>query len=91
MSTEETPARMNAATLARYQHDERMASAQRQSTPEPKIELDYKKVAGADPLTTWHLELVPGFDDDEVNRMYRKVCELHEALLGKFSANGVPI
>lgn len=55
-------------------------------TAEPKIELDYKKAPGdTGPRTTWHLEIPAGFDDDEANRIYRKACELHEALLQKYA------
>src|SRR5690242_7122760 len=43
-------------------------------SPEPKIELDYKKAPGdSGPRTTWHIEIPAGFDDDETNRVYRKV------------------
>ena len=86
MSTEEAPKpRLNAATVIAMQHEERMAYAARQTTPEPRIELDYKKVAGADPLTTWHLELVPGFDADEWDRMVNEAKETHLELLAAFN------
>lgn len=77
--------RLNAATLAEMQHEERMAALARQSHPEAKIELGYKKVAGADPLTTWSLEIPAGFDAEEWERMLETATAAHEALLAKFN------
>jgi hypothetical protein len=85
MSTEETPKRANTAAVLAYAHEERMAQIAKVTAPEPRIELDYKKVAGADPLTTWHLEVVPGFDEGEWQRMLDTAKKTHAALLAEFA------
>jgi hypothetical protein len=91
MSTEETttPRRLRAVDVIDYYHAERMASATRTATPETRIELDYKKLAGADPLTTWSLEIAPCFDDGEWRRMLDTAKAAHAELLAEFgSASG---
>ena len=53
---------------------------------EPKVELDFKRPPGGDAhMTSWHIEIVAGFDNREVDRVVRKAIEVHKRLLREFT------
>ncbi len=74
MSTEETPRRMNAATLALYQHEERMAQAARSAEPSVSVECD--DTAKGDTTPTVKLYAPLGCDLEALDLHAAKVSEI---------------
>jgi len=86
MSTNETPAppRMNAATLALYQHEERMAAAARSAEPSVSVELDAN--AKRETIPTVKLYAPMGCDLDALRKHADKVREIAVEQYGKVTA-----
>lgn len=88
---ETPPARANVATLLRYLHEERMATATTRKVAEPTIEVEYKKHAGdKNARATFHAEIPAGFDNDELERMYEKAVELLDRFIVQYESEDAP-